>query len=371
MSYVPFLDLRAAYFELRSEIDESIRRVLESGCYIGGDLVESFEYNFAEFCQAKYAVCVGNGFDALTLSLLALELSHGDEVIVPGHTFIATWLAVERCGLVPIPVEPSINSYNIDVAQIEAAITPRTRVIMPVHLYGEPANLTAIRAIADQYHLHVIEDAAQAHGACYGSRRIGSHSELVAWSFYPGKNLGALGDGGAITTNSAVLANKVRLLRNYGSAEKYIHTLKGVNSRLDPIQAAILNVKLQYLDKWNARRQDIATTYLNELSDTPLTLPCTACDVTSSWHLFVVQHPKRDMLQNHMKQCGVQTMIHYPTPPHLQGAFSDMPMRQSLYRTELLANNILSLPIGPHLSSKDVNATISAIKNFFACTKYK
>ena len=267
---VPFLDLRAAYLELKPEIDAAIARVLDSGWYILGPEVEAFEAEWAEYCGASHAVGVGNGMDALTLALRALQIGPGDEVIVPSNTYIATWLAVSAVGATPVPVEPDLATYNIDPALIPAAITPRTKALLPVHLYGQPADLDPILAIARQHNLAVVEDAAQAHGARYKGCRIGAHGDVVCWSFYPGKNLGALGDAGAVTTNRADLADRIRVLRNYGSREKYVNELQGVNSRIDPIQAAVLRVKLKVLDEWNARRCRIAALYSQELASLSL-----------------------------------------------------------------------------------------------------
>ena len=254
---VPFLDLKAGYIELQPQINAAIKRVLESGWYILGEEVDAFECEYANYCEANYCVGLANGLDALHLALLALDVGPGDEVIVPSNTFIATWLAVSQCGAKPIPVEPNEATYNISPALIEAAITPRTKVILPVHLYGQPADIGPILAIARKHGLHVLEDGAQAHGARYKGKRIGAHGDVVAWSFYPGKNLGAYGDGGAITTDDPEIADRIRVLRNYGSRVKYVNEMQGYNSRLDPIQAAILRVKLTRLDEWNTRRRSI------------------------------------------------------------------------------------------------------------------
>ena len=294
---VPFLDLHAAYQELKPEIDAAIARVLDSGWYILGPEVEAFEAEYAAYCQAKHAIGVANGLDALHLALLAMGVGPGDEVIVPSNTYIATWLAVSQCGATPVPVEPLEATYNIDPARIEAAITPRTKVILPVHLYGQPADLDPILAIARKHGLRVLEDAAQAHGARYKGRRIGAHGDAVAWSFYPGKNLGALGDSGAVTTDDPEIADRIRVLRNYGSREKYVNEVKGFNSRLDPIQAAVLRVKLRVLDDWNARRSVIAQKYLEELAESRLVLPQVPEWTTPVWHLFVVRNPDRELLQ--------------------------------------------------------------------------
>lgn len=359
---VPFLDLKAAYRELSRELDEAVLRASHSGWYIGGPEVESFEADFAVYTEAKYCVGVGNGLDALTLALRALDIGAGDEVIVPSHTFIATWLAVSAVGAKPIPVEPAEGSYNIDVASIERFITPRTKAIMPVHLYGMPADMDAICALAKKHGLAVVEDAAQAHGARVRGRKIGSHGDVVAWSFYPGKNLGALGDGGAITTNNEAIASRVRELGNYGSAVKYYNDERGVNSRLDPIQAAALSVKLKYLDAWNQRRQAIAKTYSQALGGLAIGLPNVPTWADPVWHLYVVATPERGALQSQLASAGVQTLIHYPVPPHLQKAYQILDIKAgSLPRAEQFAKQVLSLPIGPHLAASDVEHVLSVL----------
>lgn len=347
---IPFLDIGAAYHELKPEIDAAVDRVLTSGWYILGPEVEEFEDVFAEYTDAAYSIGVANGLDALHLALKVLEIGVGDEVIVPSNTFIATWLAVTQCGATPVPVEPLIGTSNIDISRIEAAITPRTRAIIAVHLYGQSADLNPIFEIAQRHGLKVIEDAAQAHGARYKGKRIGSHSNLVTWSFYPGKNLGALGDGGAITTNDNHLNKKLRALRNYGSKIKYIHESQGFNSRLDPLQAAILKVKLAHLDKWNTRRMEIANFYLKTISNPRVLLPEVPEWADPVWHLFVVRHPERETLQEDLLKEGVQTLIHYPIPPHKQKAYLEKFSNDSYPVAEALSNTVLSLPIGPHLS---------------------
>ncbi len=361
---IPFLDLRAAYMELKPEIDEAIARVLESGWYILGEEVDAFEAEWAAYCEAKYAVGVGNGLDALHLALLALGVGPGDEVIVPSNTYIATWLAVSKCGATPVPVEPDDRTYNIDPSRIEAAITPWTRVILPVHLYGQPADLDPILAIARKHNLRVLEDAAQAHGARYKGGRIGAHGDVVAWSFYPGKNLGALGDGGAITTNDPSIADRIRVLRNYGSRVKYVNEVQGVNSRLDPIQASVLRVKLKMLDEWNDRRKVIARQYSegfselignhvaqkNEGNESRIILPFVPEYADPVWHLFVIRHHKRDILQSALAEAGIGTMIHYPIPPHRQSAYAWLKLDEGSFPiAESIAEEVLSLPIGPHL----------------------
>lgn len=317
---VPFLDLKSTYLELQTEIEDAVQRVLRSGSYIGGGEVEAFENAYADFCGARHVVGVANGLDALKLALLALDVGPGDEVIVPSHTFIATWLAVSQCGATPVPVEPTESGFNIDPEQVAAHITPRTKGIIPVHLYGEPADLAPLIDLANRHGLFVLEDAAQAHGAVYRGRRIGSHGHAVAWSFYPGKNLGAFGDGGAVSTNDETLARRVRMLGNYGSRTKYVNDVIGYNSRLDPIQAAILCAKLPRIDEWNARRSAIAELYSQALG-AHVTTPAAPQERQGHvWHLYVIRHPERDRLQQQLSETGVTTLIHYPRPPHLQEA---------------------------------------------------
>jgi dTDP-4-amino-4,6-dideoxygalactose transaminase len=363
MTLVPFLDLRAAYLELKSEIDAAVARVLDGGWYILGPEVDAFEREFAAFCEARCAVGVANGLDALRLGLDVLDVGPGHEVIVPSHTYIATWLAVSQRGATPVPVEPDERTYNIDPARIEAAITPRTRAILPVHLYGQPADLDPILAIAKKHGLHVIEDAAQAHGARYKGKRIGAHGDLVCWSFYPGKNLGAMGDGGAVTTNNSELADRIRVLRNYGSREKYVNEARGYNSRLDPLQAAILRVKLARLDEWNARRRLVAERYLHKLARTGLILPQIPVFAEPVWHLFVIRATRRDALQGALSKAGVGTLIHYPIPPHLQKAYRDAGYSRGAFPlAERIADECLSLPMGPHLSADEAGLVIEAAK---------
>lgn len=361
---IPFLDLKAAYMEFQFEIDAAIKRVLDSGWYILGEEVEAFEYEYATYCEAKYCVGVANGLDALHLSLLALGVGTGDEVIVPSNTYIGTWLAVSQCGAIPVPVEPDEATYNIDPIQIEAAITPRTKVILPVHLYGQPSDMTPILKIARKHGLKVLEDGAQAHGARYKGKRIGVHGDVVAWSFYPGKNLGALGDGGAVTTNDPELADRIRLLRNYGSRVKYVNEVQGFNSRLDPLQAAVLRVKLKHLDEWNLRRKHTALNYLEGLAGSGLMLPYVPDWADPVWHVFVVRHPQRDALQQRLKEAGIETLIHYPIPPHKQPAYANLGFPNEAFPLALhMADELMSLPIGPHLEQVEVNSLLSAVKS--------
>ena len=362
---VPFLDLHAACAELRPEIDPAIARVLDSGWYILGPEVEAFEAEFAGYCQADHAIGLANGLDALHLALRAMDVGPGDEVIVPSNTYIATWLAVSQCGAVPVPVEPDPATHNIDPARIEAAITPRTRVILPVHLYGQPADLDPILAIARKHGLRVLEDGAQAHGARYKGRRIGGHGDAVAWSFYPGKNLGALGDGGAVTTNDAQIADRLRVLRNYGSRVKYVNEVAGYNSRLDPLQAAVLRVKLAHLDDWNARRTALAQVYLDGLRDTGLVLPHVPDWAQPAWHLFVVRHRQRDDLQRALTEAGIGSLIHYPIPPHKQQAYAEAGYPADAFPlASRLAEEVLSLPMGPQMGVGEVEEVVACIRNF-------
>jgi len=352
---IPFLDLKSPYLELREELDSAYRRVMESGWYILGSEVSAFEQEFAAYCQTDHCIGVANGLDALHLIVRGYDIGLGDEVIVPSNTYIATWLAVSQAGATPVPVEPDPHTYNIDPALIEAAITQRTKAIMVVHLYGQPADMDPINALAKKYGLQVIEDCAQAHGARYKGRRVGSLGDAAGFSFYPGKNLGAIGDGGAVTTNDSVLAERLRGLRNYGSKVKYHNEERGYNSRLDELQAALLRVKLAKLDEWNQRRRVIAAEYLKGLAGVmSLQLPQVPEWAEPVWHLFVVQHAERDALQQRLQQAGIGTMIHYPIAPHLQPAYKDLGYCEGAFPiAEQMARQVLSLPMGPHLSSAE------------------
>jgi dTDP-4-amino-4,6-dideoxygalactose transaminase len=362
---VPFLDLHAPYAELRAEIDEAIHRVLESGWYILGDELTAFEQEWAAYVGARHCIGVANGLDALRLALLALDVGPGDEVIVPSNTYIATWLAVTQVGATVRPVDPVERTYNIDPDRLEAALSPRTRAILPVHLYGQPAALDQIRAIARRYGVPVLEDAAQAHGARYCAAPVGAGSDVVGWSFYPGKNLGALGDAGAVTTDDDSLADRLRLLRNYGSRLKYHHEERGINSRLDELQAAVLRVKLRLLDTWNARRSAAAERYSRELADADLVLPHVPSWSEPAWHLYVVRSPRRDALKAHLASLGIGTIIHYPTPPHRQPAYADAGYAPDAFPlASAIAREVLSLPLGPHLLPEQQDAVIEAIHSF-------
>lgn len=359
---IKFLDLGAPYQELKSEIDAAVQRVLDSGWFILGPEVDAFEAEWAEYCEATHAVSLANGLDALILALRALDVGPGDEVIVPSNTYIATWLAASAVGATPVPVEPDVATHNIDASRIEAAITERTKVILPVHLYGQPVDLDPILALARKHGLRVVEDGAQAHGARYKGKRIGAHSDVVCWSFYPGKNLGAMGDGGAITTDDAEIADRIRVLRNYGSRVKYVNEVQGVNSRLDPLQAAVLRAKLPYLDAWTERRRAIADAYATSLQGTGLTLPVVPEWAEPAWHLYVVRSPERDALQKRLSAAGVGTLIHYPIPPHAQQAYAEAGHAADAFPlASQLANEVLSLPMGPHLKLAEAAAVAKAI----------
>lgn len=358
---IPFLDFSALHAELRPKLDAAYARVVDSNSLILGKELEAFEHEFAEYCGAKYCIGVANGLDALFITLKAMGVGSGDEVIVPSNTYIATWLAVSYAGAIPVPVEPDIRTYNIDPRLIEAAITPKTKAIMPVHLYGQPADMDPINIIALRYGLKVIEDAAQAHGARYKGRRTGSLGNAAGFSFYPGKNLGALGDGGAVTTNDEALAEQLRILRNYGSRIKYSNVLKGYNSRLDELQAAFLREKLLLLDDWNERRFLASATYLKHLSGSGLELPWVPDWADPVWHLFVVRSSEREVFQKELSDQGIATMTHYPIPPHLQPAYAELGLALgSLPIAEKIHREVLSLPMHPHLCDDQIKLIAQA-----------
>ena len=361
---VPFFEPKLAYNELHGEFDAAYHRVMDSGWYLLGKELEQFETEFATYCQTNFCVGLGSGLEALHLILRAYEIGTGDEVIVPSNTFIATWLAVSYTGATPVPVEPDPETFNIAPERIEAARTSRTKAVMPVHLYGQPADLDPIMSIARKYGLKVIEDNAQAQGARYKGRRTGSLGDAAATSFYPGKNIGAFGDAGALTTNDAELADRVRTLRNYGSKKKYHNDCQGYNSRMDELQAAFLRVKLKRLDEWNSRRRALATRYLSELGGTAaLKLPFVPEWAEPVRHLFALRHLRRDEFQDSLAKVGIGTLIHYPIPPHLSGAYAkagwkpgDFPIAEEIAKAEL------SLPIGPHLEPKGQEIAIQEIR---------
>jgi dTDP-4-amino-4,6-dideoxygalactose transaminase len=361
---VPFLELKPGYDELRGDFDAAYHRVMDSGWYLLGSELEQFETEFALYCEANFCVGVGNGLDALHLILRAYDIGEGDEVIVPSHTFVATWLAVSCAGATPVPVEPDPETFNIAPERIRTVISPKTRAIMPVHLYGQPADMDPILIIARQHGLKVIEDNAQAQGARYKGRRTGSLGDAAATSFYPAKNIGAFGDAGAVTTNDADVAGRIRALRNYGSRKKYHHDWQGYNSRMDELQAAFLRVKLRKLDEWNSHRRVVAARYLSDLSGTAaLKLPFVPKWAEPVWHLFALRHPRRNEFQNSLTNVGIGTQIHYPIPPHLSGAYAkagwkrgDFPVAEEIAREEL------SLPMGLHVASDSQDIAIRAIR---------
>ena len=358
---VPFLDLGRLHQEVREDLDAAYRRVMDSGWFVMGPELEAFEAEFARYCEVKHCVGVGNGLDALHLLLQAYEVGPGDEVIVPSNTFIATWLAVSQCGAKPVPVEPDALTHNMDPARIEAALSPRTKAIIPVHLYGLPADMRAINQIAEKHGLVVIEDAAQAQGARHEGKRVGSLGHAAATSFYPGKNLGALGDGGGILTDDDAIADKVRRLRNYGSTVKYHHELAGSNSRLDEMQAAFLRVKLSALDAWNDRRRAVAHRYLEGLAGTGLGLPMVPKGMEPVWHLFVIRCAERARLQALLNERQIGTVIHYPIPPHRQACYAGFALCH-LPVADQLASEVLSLPMAPDLRDDEVDAVIHAVR---------
>lgn len=367
---IPFNDFASPYRELKKELDDAYFRFMESGWYVLGKEVESFEQEYAEYCGTKHCVGVANCLDAMHLVLRAWDIGEGDEVIVPSNTYVATWLAVSHAGATPVPVEPDSRTYNLDPNLIEAAITSKTKAIMPVHLYGQTADMNPILEIATKHGLKVLEDAAQAQGARYKGRRAGALGDAAGHSFYPTKNLGAFGDGGAITTDDDELADKVRVLRNYGSRKRYYNEVIGYNSRLDELQAAFLRVKLRHLDEWNKRRSKIADFYLAGLKSAVseqgggLCLPFVPEWAEPVWHLFVIRHPHRDTLQKKMTEAGIGTLIHYPVPPHQSEAYSNqMPgLRDSdLGISERLAQTLLSIPIGPHVTEEHSNFIVQTL----------
>jgi dTDP-4-amino-4,6-dideoxygalactose transaminase len=365
---VPFNDFASPYQELKAELDEAYTRFMQSGWYVLGKEVEAFELEYAAYCGTKFCVGVGNCLEAMHLVLRAWNIGPGDEVIVPSNTYIATWLAISHAGATPVPVEPDPRTYNLDAALVEAAITSRTKAIMPVHLYGQPADMDPIMARAEKHGLKVLEDAAQAQGARYKGRRAGALGHAAGHSFYPTKNLGAFGDAGAVTTDDAELADRVRTLRNYGSKKRYYNETIGFNSRLDELQAAFLRVKLRYLDEWNQRRAKIAAVYLDGLKaesgkqKAEIVLPFVPEWASPVWHLFVIRHPQREELQHALTEAGVGTLIHYPVPPHLSGAYRDGGWTRGIFPiAEMLADTVLSLPMGPHFSGTHAQQVIETV----------
>lgn len=360
---VNFLDIWRLHQPIRAQLDEAYKRVMDSGWFVMGPELAAFELEFAAFSNVKHCIGVGNGLDALHLLLRAYGIGPGDEVIVPSNTFIATWLAVSQCGATPVAVEPDVNTHNINPALIAAAITSKTKAIMPVHLYGQPADMDPINQLAAEYGLVVIEDAAQAQGALYKGQQVGSLGHAAGTSFYPGKNLGALGDGGAVLTNDDAIADQVLRLRNYGSSIKYQHDLAGYNTRLDELQAAFLREKLKVLDGWNNKRKAIAKTYTELLSSADCITPMVPEYADPVWHLYVIRSQQRDKLKAYLEQHGVTTVIHYPIPPHRQACYLEY-LSQSLPIADMLAGEVLSLPMSPDLRDDELVEVARAAKRF-------
>lgn len=364
---VPILDLKPAYNELRAELDAAYHRVMESGWLLLGKELEAFEAEYAASVGVRHCIGVANGLEAMQLVLMAWGIGAGDEVIVPSHGYIATWLAVTHAGATPVPCEPDPHTYNLDAGRLEALITPRTKAILPIHLYGQTADIDAINAIARPRGIRVLEDAAQSHGARQRGREAGALGDAAGVSFYPSKNLGALADAGAVTTNDDELADRVRHLRNYGSKVRYHHEFPGLNSRLSELQAAFLRVKLPRLAEWNERRVALAARYLEQLRGTgDLVLPSVPTWSTPVWHLFVIRTKTRDALQKHLVAQGVGTQIHYPIPPHLSAAYASAGWKRGAFPlAEQFADEVLSLPIGPHVTAEQVDYVCENVKEFF------
>lgn len=364
---IPFQDFRLPYLEIKAELDQAYHRFMDSGWLVLGSETTAFEQEYASFCEAEHCVGVANGLDALHLALKAIGCGSGDEVIVPSNTYIATWLAVSQTGARPIPVEPDILTYNIDPQNVGPAITSRTKAILAVNLYGQVCDYGTLLQIADAHGIKLIIDNAQAHGARYQGRRAGGIAHIECHSFYPSKNLGAFGEAGAVTTRDPDLADRIRVLRNYGSRKRYHNEMLGYNSRIDELQAAFLRVKLRKLDEWNSRRTTLSGQYLSLLSaDKELcSLPFVPSWCQPVWHLFVIRHPRRDCLQNYLTSAGIQTIIHYPIPPHRSGAYEDFGLCQgSLPIAEQLANEVLSLPLGPHTPLAHIEVVSEAIHSW-------
>ena len=364
---VSYLDLKKINLTHDEELSHAFKEVLNSGWYILGDKVKQFEKEYALFNQTQYSVGVGNGLDALILALKALNVGANDEVIVPSNTYIATWLAISYVGATPVPVEPRIDTYNLNPDLIEEKISKKTKAIIPVNLYGQAAELEEICTIAKKHSLYVIEDNAQAQGAKYRGKLTGSWGHINATSFYPGKNLGALGDAGAITTEDAELDSKIRILRNYGSEKKYYNEIKGINSRLDELQAALLSVKLKYINHSNLERTQLASVYnscLKNIGD--IITPSIAKNADSVYHIYSIRTKHRDKLQEYLNECGIGTMVHYPVPPHLQNAYKELPYKKGSFPiAEETANTCLSLPLYPGLTENDMEYIVEQIKTFY------
>ncbi len=360
---IKFLDLEKVNNRFRDEIDSRISRILDKGWYLQGEENETFSDNFAKYCGTKYCIGVANGLDALNLIIKAFDFGLGDEIIVPANTYIATILAISQNGCTPVLVEPDINTYNINPDLIEEKITDKTKAIIIVHLYGQAVQMEKIWDLAKKYNLKVIEDSAQAHGAFYKSKRVGNLSDASAFSFYPGKNLGCMGDGGCVTTNNEELAAKIKAIANYGSDRKYHHIYKGINSRLDEIQAAVLDVKLKYLDKDNEKRREVSKYYRDNIQNPKIILPKVYNENSHVWHIFAVRTQERDKFQKYLQDNDIQTIIHYPTPPHKQGAYKEwnnlsFPISEEIHKT------IISLPISPVMTIEEIKKVVEVINEY-------
>jgi dTDP-4-amino-4,6-dideoxygalactose transaminase len=364
---IPFLSFKKMNADVKQQTLQSFETFFDSGWYVLGNDVKKFEAEYASFNHTTYSVGLANGLDALIIALKTLNIGKDDEVIVPSNTYIASWLAISYVGATPIPVEPRIETFNINPDLIEAAITPKTKAIMPVHLYGQSCEMDAIMLLAKKHNLFVVEDNAQSQGATYNGKITGSFGDINGTSFYPGKNLGAYGDAGAITSNNEALYNRACVIRNYGSQKKYYNDELGINSRLDEVQAGFLSIKLNYLDSWNKERNKIATVYLDKLKNIEgLILPQLAPNATSVYHLFVIRTTKRDALQEHLSKNGIGTLIHYPVPPHLQKAYNELNYKKGDFQiAETIADTCLSIPMYPGLNENEIDYVCDAIKKFF------
>jgi len=362
---IPFLNFEPMHSEIRTEIVDAFKKIYDSNWFILGQSVEAFEAEFSKYCNTDYCISCGNGLDALSIILRGYDIGAGDEVIVPSNTYIATALAVSYVGAKVVFVEPDIKTFNIDANKIETAITKKTKAIIAVHLYGRPAETDKIKILCEKYNLKLIEDAAQAHGAIYKGKKTGNLGDAAGFSFYPGKNLGALGDGGGILTNDSALAQKVRAIRNYGSTIKYHNEFKGVNSRLDEVQAEFLRIKLNYLDKWNADRQKSAKLYLEGITNNKIILPHINSVDQSIWHVFVVRTEYRDELMDYLKDKGIGTLIHYPIPIHLQKAYKDLGYTTGDFPVaETISKTALSLPIWYGMRDDEINYVVSVLNKW-------
>ena len=362
---IPFVDLKKQYLSIKTKIDEAIQNVVNETAFIKGKYVQQFEEDYKQAYGVKHVISCANGTDAIYITLKALGIGPGDEVITVANTWISTSETISQTGAKPVFIDIDPDYYTIDVSKIEEKITKNTKAIVPVHLFGQPADMDPILKIADRYKLKVIEDAAQAHGARYKGKNVGCLGNAAGFSFYPGKNLGAFGDGGAVTTNDPIIEERVRMLSNYGSQIKYSHDVKGVNSRLDELQAALLRVKLKYLDIWNDKRRNISDQYAKRLNNANIVIPTAISDVIPVWHLYVIRHKKRDSLQKYLRNNGIDTIIHYPIPIHKQLAYKELECSsENMNLTQGIADSILSLPMHPRLKIEEIDTIVNAIYSY-------